>query len=115
MDDIWSIVSKYISKGSWKSFIFTCKLFFSFNKKEEIDKRSYHLCTLVFKHPKQAWDWEILSSEDSTIPWYFVLEHLELSWDWKMLSHKKEGLTWDIVLNNLDKDWDWETLSYGDF
>ena len=37
--DNWIEISKYIPKGSWKNFVFTCKSFYSLNTEKEIRKR----------------------------------------------------------------------------
>ena len=41
--DNWIAISTYILKGSWKSFIFTCKSFYSLNSDEELDKRRSYI------------------------------------------------------------------------
>lgn len=51
MQDIWSVISEFIPEGSWKDFIFTCKMFLSFNTLERIKKKADHLLTLIKMYP----------------------------------------------------------------
>lgn len=47
MQDCSSIISKFVHKGDWKSFIFTCKDFYSVNSKKEVIKRRHLIFTLI--------------------------------------------------------------------
>ena len=74
--DIWEVVSEFIPKGSWKSFIFTCKYFYSFNNLNEVRHRSNHLLTLIKMYPDKDWCWQSISY-NSSVPYEFIKNNLD--------------------------------------
>lgn len=127
MNDIWSIVSTLIPKGEWKNFIFTCKLFYSFNTLEQVIKRSNHLLTLIDLLPHKDWSYFSLAL-NINITTEFIFKHLDkfkLSCDvsafipklnWDIVSKDSELLkclilgkcsyvTWDNILSNPQIKW----------
>lgn len=64
MQDCARIISTYLPKGCWKSFIFTCKDFYSIHSKDEIYNRSYLFFTLIKKYPNLIYCHEVLKNLD---------------------------------------------------
>ena len=79
--DVWKEISNYIPKGSWKSYIFTCKYFLSFNNEDEIATRSNHLWTLVQKYPDAKWSWSWVSMNPN-ITWEIIQDNPDYPWNW---------------------------------
>ena len=44
--DIWFVISEFIIKNNWKSFIFTCKMFYGFHNQDKLYKYCNPLLTL---------------------------------------------------------------------
>ena len=101
MDDCALSISKYISNINWKSFIFTCKSFYKCNTFQEVNKRSNHLWTIIYKYPYEVYDWFEVSANVNTT-WDIVMEN----WNDKKYKFEVSGLirnpniTLDIIHNN---------------
>ena len=107
--DILREISKYIPKGSWKNFIFSCKSCYLSNSDSEVDKRSNHLWTLVTMFPDKDWDWYGIS-KNPNITWEIVNNNRNKKWTWFALS-MNPNITLDIVRENPNITWHSSGLS----
>ena len=81
MDDCWQLISTYIPKGSWMSFIFTCKKFNSFNTPNVVKERKFNIYEKAFQVSSE-WNWTELSKN---VPIFKIEQNPDEDWDWKML------------------------------
>ena len=114
MNDIWNNIASHISDGiTWKSFIFSCKLFYGFNTQSQIDRFSNHLLTLLKLFPDEEWNWYGIS-QNPNITWGIVFNNANKPWKWGGIS-RNPNITWSIITNNANKPWNWDGISMNTF
>lgn len=132
--EILNIISNFIDDGkTWKSFIFTCSHFHSFNTQSKMDRFTDHYNTL-FKYcphliPSLYFGSNRGESDDiialmnlsqdilvkyfphsSMITMETIIDSLDNGGNYYYLS-KNPNITIEIIINRLNKRWDWIALT----
>jgi hypothetical protein len=110
--DILYELSRRISRGAWKPFIFTCKAFLAYNINDIILARANPLLTLLTKFPDVDWTWYDLG-KNPNISLQWIVDHPHLPWNWSGISYNRD-ITLRWLLDNLDNNWQWSGLSTND-
>jgi hypothetical protein len=103
-------ISTRIPQGIWKSFILTCRAFYTHNNRAEIAARANHLLTLLTMFPDKPWNWCGLS-RNPNITFQGVLDNPDKPWYWYWLSKNPNITPQGVIDDNPDKSWDWCELS----
>jgi hypothetical protein len=83
--EIWTQVAEFIENGrDWKSFIFTCRMFYDMHGEPMLLKHANPLWSLILRHPDKPWNWSSVSMS----PWTtfeIVSKYPRFPWQWQAL------------------------------